>query len=64
MIGPIETWILISVFSNHGVVEGIKFKTETECLVHKYYLMELWEQDKLDKFVYLMECKDDTRTKA
>ena len=59
MIGPIETYILISVFVGKGAVEGLTFKTETKCLEHKYYLMELWENDEVDQFVYMMECRND-----
>ena len=60
MLGPIETWVVVGVFMGNGAVEGLKFKTETKCLEYKYYLMEKWEQDKVDKFIYMLECRNET----
>lgn len=60
MVGPLETWIIIGVFLGNGAVEGLEFKTETECLEYKYYLMEKWENDEVDDNIYMLECKNET----
>lgn len=62
MLGPLETWIVVGVFMGNGAVEGLKFNTEAKCNEYKSYLFQLWVDDKVDQYVYMLECKNETTT--
>ena len=60
MLGPLETWIVVGVFMGIGAVEGLKFNTEAKGNDYKSYLFQLWVDDKVDQYVYMLECKNET----
>lgn len=59
MISPIETFIAVGVFVSVGLVEGKRFTDPVECEVYKNTLMEKWENDNLDQYVYYVMCRRD-----
>ena len=59
MISPIETFIAVGLFMGTGLHDGKKFDNETDCLEYKEYLMEMWQENDLDKYVYYVMCRRD-----